>query len=87
MAGSLNHIIDEDGTFQMDLIENLGDAHEALEECFHVIRVLVGGDMDLVSAACDELNFPDPYDKERYPQDPTPAPMTTGGKDRYAVPL
>lgn len=40
MAGSLKHITDADGNFTMDLIENLGDAHEALEECFNKIREL-----------------------------------------------
>jgi hypothetical protein len=37
MAGSLKHIVAPDGTFTMDTIENLGDAHEALEECFDLI--------------------------------------------------
>ncbi len=63
MAGSLNHIIDNDGTFTMRLIENLGDAHEALEECFALIHDLSGGDMAKVSAACEERNFVDPYDE------------------------
>lgn len=64
MAGSLSHIVKKDGTFWMDLIENMGDAHEALEECFHVIRVMSFGDMGLVSAACDQLNYPDPFEDE-----------------------
>jgi hypothetical protein len=37
MAGSLNHIVGEDGRFTMSSIENLGDAHEALDECFQII--------------------------------------------------
>lgn len=47
MAGSLNHIIADDGTFTMDLIDNLGDAQEALEEAHQFIAVLAmrwGGD-------------------------------------------
>ena len=62
MAGSLYHIIDPDGSFSMDLIEHLGDAHEALEECFHIILFLCEGDMRLVSEACNRLGFPDPFD-------------------------
>jgi len=34
MAGSLEHITDEDGNFTMGCIDNMGDASEALEECF-----------------------------------------------------
>ena len=40
MAGSLSHITDDNGNFTMDLIDNLGDAHEALEECFDRIKLL-----------------------------------------------
>ena len=58
MAGSLNHIVGKDGHFKMGLIENLGDAHEALHECFEIIRVLTGGNVDTVNAACDTLEFP-----------------------------
>ncbi len=44
MAGSLNHLIDEEtGKFTMDSIDNLGDAHEALEECFNIIYDMTGG--------------------------------------------
>lgn len=41
MAGSLNHIVNEDGSFTMDLIENMGDAEEALEECHRIIAALL----------------------------------------------
>ena len=37
MAGSFRHLVAEDGSFTMDLIENLGDANEALEECYDMI--------------------------------------------------
>ena len=40
MAGRIDHLSDEDGKFTMDLIENMGDAHEALEECYTVINKL-----------------------------------------------
>lgn len=58
MAGSLNHIVDEDGRFTMAHIENLGDAHEALDECFKIIRKLTDGDKATVNAVCRKLNFP-----------------------------
>ena len=69
MAGSLSHIIAEDGSFQMDLIENLGDAEEALSECFHIILRLSGGDMTKVSGVCRHLRYPDPYE-DTYDDDP-----------------
>ena len=60
MAGSLNHIVDsETGEFTMDSIDNLGDAYEALEECFHLIRVMTGGSMDEVNEYCRALNYPE----------------------------
>jgi len=40
MAGSLDHITNENGEFTMDLIENMGDAYEALEDCFEKIKAL-----------------------------------------------
>lgn len=58
MAGSLSHIVDEDGKFRMNLIENMGDAHEALDECFKIIHFLTGGDKNKINAVCDRLNFP-----------------------------
>lgn len=58
MAGSLNHVIDRDWNFSMDTIENLGDAHEALEECVMIIHELSGGSIDAVDAICEKLNFP-----------------------------
>lgn len=58
MAGSLNHIVDDDGKFTMELIDNLGDAHEALEECFEIIRWLTSGDKAKVNNACHHLGFP-----------------------------
>lgn len=61
MAGSLNHIISKDGTFTMDYLDHLGDAHEALSECFHIILRMSGGDMSKVSDACRSLGYPDPF--------------------------
>ena len=38
MAGSLKHLTNNDGNYRgMDLIENMGDAEEAIEEMFFII--------------------------------------------------
>lgn len=37
MAGSFSHCLGDDGKFRFDLIENMGDAHEACEEMFDMI--------------------------------------------------
>ena len=59
MAGSLNHIVDSDtGEFDMDLIENLGDAYEALKECFYLIKAMTGGKMEEVNQYCKDLHYP-----------------------------
>ena len=58
MAGSLNHIVREDGYFWMNLIENLGDAKEALYDCFEIIRELTGGDREKVNVICKKLKMP-----------------------------
>lgn len=40
MAGSYHHCREDDGTFTFDLIENMGDAHEACEMMFWMINRL-----------------------------------------------
>lgn len=80
MSGSLNHIIDKDGTFNPAPIENLGDAHEALEECFVIIMRLADGDMSRISRICNRERFPDPFadgDRSDDPEmdDPACLPM------------
>ena len=42
----------------MGLIENLGDAHEALDECFKIIMELTGGDKEKVNEVCRRLRLP-----------------------------
>ena len=69
MAGSFNHIVSNDGKFTMGHIENLGDAYEALEECFILIYKLSGGDSSRISEVCKECGFPDPWDN-KYGDDP-----------------
>lgn len=58
MAGSLNHIVNDDGTFVMQHIENLGDAREALEECHQIIAALVKDTPDRLSDICSAMSFP-----------------------------
>lgn len=47
MAGSYNHIVDDEGNFLSNdefvgMIENLGDAYEMAEEMYGMIWVLIG---------------------------------------------
>ena len=58
MAGSLAHIVDGDGTFTMDLIENMGDAHEALEDCFLIIQALTQGEKKKINKMCQRIDSP-----------------------------
>lgn len=61
MAGSLSMIVDSDtGKFTMDLIENLGDAAEALEECFEIIYELSKGRMYNVNAVLRGMDLTHP---------------------------
>lgn len=71
MAGSYQHIVRSDGSFQgTELIDNLGDAYEALEECYDMIQQLTGGDKTRIYEAWLEGHF-----KKRYP--PENLPMVT----------
>lgn len=58
MAGSFDHI-DNNGEFRMELIENMGDAYEALQECHAVIYRLAHGNRTRIRDAIDSLYFPD----------------------------
>lgn len=59
MAGSLNHIVGEDGRFRMDLIENMRDAREALEECFEFIYFLSHcGSAEVINRFADACKAP-----------------------------
>ena len=57
--GSLRHIVGEDGHFKMDTIENMGDAYEALHECFEIIRLMTGGNKEVVNRYCRLREFPE----------------------------
>lgn len=56
MAGSYSHCVNDDGTLRrgrsfLDLIENLGDATEAIEEMYGMIWYLANGDPTQVEEA------------------------------------
>lgn len=40
MAGSYNHLVGTDGKFTVEYLDNLGDATEALRDCFDIIAGL-----------------------------------------------
>lgn len=45
MAGSYKHIVNDRNEFRgVELLDHLGDAYEALEECYDMIQYLTGGD-------------------------------------------
>lgn len=45
MAGSYEHVVNPDGSYRgVDLLDHLGDADEALEDCVAMINWLTGGD-------------------------------------------
>jgi hypothetical protein len=52
MAGSYKHVVDSNGEFRgVDLIDNLGDAYEALEEMYDMIQYLSRGDKHAIYEA------------------------------------
>lgn len=68
MAGSYRHIADSNNDFTgIKLIDNLGDAHEALEECYLMIKQLTGNDKKKIYEAWRDgvlskgANAKDPY--------------------------
>lgn len=75
MSGSLAHIIGGDGALTFDRLDGLKDCGMTIRELYNVIVVLSGEDMKNVSAACRYLGYVDPYDTERYDDDPMPKPM------------
>jgi hypothetical protein len=66
MSGSFGHIVDDiTGEFRFDLIEHMGEAHEALEECYYIIKELVGGDFSKLKKLKYKANIPDKYIKNQ----------------------
>lgn len=55
MAGSYGHCEADNGSFRFDLIENMGDAHEACFAMYHIIRIITKGDRAAVKAAEDKF--------------------------------
>lgn len=52
MGGSYHHIVNSKNEFcGTELLDHLGDAHEALEECHAMIRILTGGDKNKIFEA------------------------------------
>ena len=56
MAGSYLHIVKKNGKLISNkkfpnMIENLGDAYEAIEECWHMIDILADGDKSKIAEA------------------------------------
>src|SRR5579872_5462785 len=52
MAGSFSHIVNDDLSFRgVDLLDDLGDAYEALEECYNMILVLADNDPQRIQEA------------------------------------
>jgi hypothetical protein len=63
MAGSYRHVVDDEGEFRgVELIDNLGDAYEALEECVAMIKQLANDDKSVIYQAWLEG-----YAKPNYP--------------------
>jgi hypothetical protein len=49
MAGSYKHTVNsKNGFIGVDLLDNLGDAWEALEECHWMIKHLTGNDLNKI---------------------------------------
>lgn len=52
MAGSYKHIVDKNNKFiGVKYLDNLVDAYEALEECWHMIDILTGSDKEKIEEA------------------------------------
>lgn len=69
MAGSFRHVTDNDGAFRgIDLIDNLGDAHQALEECYEMIQYLTHGDQLAIYTAWLEGYFKKHCPPENLPE-------------------
>jgi hypothetical protein len=49
MAGSYRHVTNDDGSFRgTNLLDHMGDAYEALDECHRMIRWLARGNASLI---------------------------------------
>jgi hypothetical protein len=64
MAGSFNHLVDEDGTYHSDNVENMKDCGEALRDCWRIIYALAKGNSKKISKVCQEIGTVDPWSEE-----------------------
>ena len=62
MAGSLSHVVDDDGNFRGTSFvdENRGDTFEALEDCYRIIYFLTRYNPAMLHAACEFARSPTP---------------------------
>jgi len=52
MAGSLKHVVDDDGTYRgVELLENMGDMHEAVEQMAFMLMQISRTNAGLVRGA------------------------------------
>lgn len=65
MAGSYQHCLADGGLFTFNLIENMGDAHEACEHMFWLIQMLANGDQEKISRASDEYFYRNRHTESR----------------------
>ena len=56
MAGSINHIIDDDKSFNFEFIENLGDAYELAEETYWLANYVSNGDYAKLQKILDKMS-------------------------------
>lgn len=62
MAGGYKHCTNEKNEFiGIDLLDNMGDAHEALEQMFWMIQYLSGGDQKKIEEALSAFYNPAMY--------------------------
>jgi len=64
MAGSFNHLVGIDDKFTADMLDNMGDAIEALEECWKIIFELADDDKQIIGEVCDKFDFVNPWESE-----------------------
>ncbi len=89
MAGSFDHCDKDDGTFCFDLIENMGDAHEACEEMHWLVRRLANGDDRVIEKALEHFYAmsrgeapEEPPLKRQVDQTPKVVPGKDGDRDQ-----
>jgi hypothetical protein len=67
VSGSFPHLVDDDnGKFRFNLIENVGEAREALADCFVIIYKLSGGNLHRVREAIAKFDGLSMHDVNMY---------------------